>query len=83
MTKVRTIPAIGKTTVSESCRIRENTPAFQEQHLSRGEMIFSQKGANAGFLPCSLGEVAGCRGRVAPCKTYAYRRSSEAGFAVK
>ncbi len=27
-TKVRTIPAIGRITVSESCRIREKTPAF-------------------------------------------------------
>ena len=56
---------------------------IKEQQMSRGEMIFSQKRREYWLLSCSLGEVAGYRGRVAPCKAYAYRHSSEASFAVK
>jgi len=62
--------------------VKSQLQAIQEQRMSRGKMIFSQKRRKYWLLSCSLGEVAGCRGRVAPCKAYAYRRSSEAGFAV-
>jgi len=76
-------PVICDWQADKSQSLMETILAVQEQQMSRGEMIFSQKRREYWLLSCSLGEVAGCRGCVAPCKAYAYRHSSEAGFAVK